>query len=359
MVEQAELLEHDFVALQALGALVFVEFFFEIAFDGGAGGELALDGALDGQAGFVGGELDELIDQREELLGLLGRDVGGGFGVWTDSAGWSLGPEGLPRRRAERAELAGARGAVCCAAAAAAAARQSTRARASASAASDLCRLVMLALLIHSPCGILRCAFRSSGAWIPASHFKAIIRMRFCAKFQRENPAPNRGKVPMPETDLAANLQATALAAMLESARTPHELAAYRGALTPRELDAPEAETAALAAGAALHDLGWMRRVAVRGADRFRWLSGMVTNTVNDLFPNTGAWNLVLNAQGHIQGDLTVWRGGEELSPQRRSRVRATERRGRRPACWERRLPANRGWSWRLRPTRSTSCWPI
>ncbi len=45
----------------------------------------------------------------------------------------------------------------------------------------------------------------------------------------------------------------------------------------------------------------------------------MVTNTVNDLFPNTGAWNLVLNAQGRIQGDLTVWREGEELSPQRRS----------------------------------------
>jgi folate-binding protein YgfZ len=44
----------------------------------------------------------------------------------------------------------------------------------------------------------------------------------------------------------------------------------------------------------------------------------MVTNTVNDLFPNAGAWNLVLNAQGRIQGDLTVWREGEELSPQRR-----------------------------------------
>ncbi len=123
----------------------------------------------------------------------------------------------------------------------------------------------------------------------------------------------------MPESDLAANLQATAVAAMLESARTPHELTVYRGVLTPQELDAPEVETAALASGAAIHDLGWMRRVAVRGADRFRWLSGMVTNTVNDLFPNTGAWNLVLNAQGHIQGDLTVWRGGEEPSPQRRS----------------------------------------
>jgi folate-binding protein YgfZ len=123
----------------------------------------------------------------------------------------------------------------------------------------------------------------------------------------------------MPESDLAANLQATALAAMLEAAHIPHELTVYRGAMTPRELDAPEAEIEALTTGAAIHDLGWMRRVAVRGGDRFRWLSGMVTNTVNDLFPNTGAWNLVLNAQGHIQGDLTVWRGGEEASPQRRN----------------------------------------
>ncbi len=123
----------------------------------------------------------------------------------------------------------------------------------------------------------------------------------------------------MPESDLVANVQATALANLLESAHTPHKLVLYRGALTPQELDAPEAEIAALAAGAAIHDLGWMRRVEVRGGDRFRWLSGMVTNTVNDLFPNTGAWNLVLNAQGHIQGDVTVWRDSEESSPQRRN----------------------------------------
>jgi folate-binding protein YgfZ len=122
----------------------------------------------------------------------------------------------------------------------------------------------------------------------------------------------------MTETDLAQTLQATALAAMLEAARVPHKLIAYRGVLTPQQLDAPEAETAALVSGCAIHDLGWMRRVDVRGDDRFRWLSGMVTNTVNDLFPKTGAWNLALNAQGHIQGDLTVWRGGEELSPSRR-----------------------------------------
>ena len=56
-----------------------------------------------------------------------------------------------------------------------------------------------------------------------------------------------------------------------------------------------------------------MRRVSVRGEDRFRWLSGMVTNTVNDLPANGGAWNMVLNAQGRIQGDLTVWREGDTL----------------------------------------------
>jgi folate-binding Fe-S cluster repair protein YgfZ len=87
----------------------------------------------------------------------------------------------------------------------------------------------------------------------------------------------------------------------------------YRGVLTPRELDAPQKETAALVSAAAVHDLGWLRRVAVRGEDRFRWLSGMVTNTVNDLAINAGAWNLVLNAQGRIQGDLHVGREGDKL----------------------------------------------
>ena len=107
--------------------------------------------------------------------------------------------------------------------------------------------------------------------------------------------------------------QPTPLASLLETALTPHELGAYRGVLTPLELDAPESEIAALATGAAVHDLGWLKRVAVHGEDRFRWLSGMVTNTVNDLPPHGGAWNLVLNAQGRVQGDLMVWRDGKEL----------------------------------------------
>jgi folate-binding protein YgfZ len=127
----------------------------------------------------------------------------------------------------------------------------------------------------------------------------------------------------MTETDLVATTPVTPLAALLESTATPPRLIGYRGALTPLELDAPARETAALAFGAAVHDLGWLRRVAVRGEDRFRWLSGMVTNTVNELAPNTGAWNLVLNAQGRIQGDLTVWRESGELPSRQRGPVAA------------------------------------
>jgi folate-binding protein YgfZ len=117
---------------------------------------------------------------------------------------------------------------------------------------------------------------------------------------------------------MTENLAVTALptplaAQLLASVANAPGLVEFHGTLTPHEFDAPGNEIAALATGAAAHDLGWMRRINVRGEDRFRWLSGMVTNTVNDLPANGGAWNLVLNAQGRIQGDLTVWREGDAL----------------------------------------------
>jgi folate-binding protein YgfZ len=109
-------------------------------------------------------------------------------------------------------------------------------------------------------------------------------------------------------TPLAAALAAQALDTGLKL-----ELVGYRGVLTPQHLDAAEAETDALLGGAAVHDLGWLRRVAVRGEDRFRWLSGMVTNAVETLAENSGAYNLILNAQGRIQGDVHVWRLGDTV----------------------------------------------
>ena len=117
----------------------------------------------------------------------------------------------------------------------------------------------------------------------------------------------------MIDTALAASPTATPIGGWLATSQPQFTLTAYHGVLTPERLDAPEVETAALTSGAALYDLGWLRRIQVRGEDRFRWLSGMVTNTVTDLGANAGAWNLVLNAQGRIQGDVMVWRAGEKL----------------------------------------------
>src|SRR6266567_7347611 len=117
----------------------------------------------------------------------------------------------------------------------------------------------------------------------------------------------------MTESKVAAFPAATALAGHLASADPQPSCAVYHGVLTPVELDARPTEIEALISAAAIHDLGWLRRVAVRGKDRFRWLSGMVTNMVKDLPSGGGAWNLVLNAQGRIQGDLTVWRQSDDL----------------------------------------------
>ena len=55
---------------------------------------------------------------------------------------------------------------------------------------------------------------------------------------------------------------------------------------------------------APLDDTGW---IAVTGEDRVRWLNGMVTNSVQALQPGQGAYTFLLNAQGRIQGDATVW----------------------------------------------------
>jgi folate-binding protein YgfZ len=119
----------------------------------------------------------------------------------------------------------------------------------------------------------------------------------------------------MTESAIAANIPPSPLAALLAAAPAsatlkPAELTAYRGVLSPKWLDAPQKEWSTLVSGAAVHDLGWLRRVAVRGEDRFRWLNGMVTNSVTGLVADGGAWNLVLNAQGRIQGELYVWRRG-------------------------------------------------
>jgi|SRR5215469_9189141 len=52
---------------------------------------------------------------------------------------------------------------------------------------------------------------------------------------------------------------------------------------------------------------------SLTGRDRVRWLNGMVSNNIRDLLPGHGVYAFVLNAQGHIQGDLYAFNRGESL----------------------------------------------
>ena len=67
-----------------------------------------------------------------------------------------------------------------------------------------------------------------------------------------------------------------------------------------QQLDAALTDTAF----ATLDETGWIR---VTGADRVRWLNGMVTNSIQALAPGRGCYNFALNAQGRIQGDLSAF----------------------------------------------------
>jgi len=53
----------------------------------------------------------------------------------------------------------------------------------------------------------------------------------------------------------------------------------------------------------------------ITGPDATRWLNGMVTNSIRDLAPGQGNYNFLLNAQGRIQGDCTIYREPTEGDP--------------------------------------------
>ncbi|HEV2732000.1 MAG TPA: hypothetical protein VGV15_18360, partial [Terriglobales bacterium] len=68
-----------------------------------------------------------------------------------------------------------------------------------------------------------------------------------------------------------------------------------------------------LLSGCGVYDWAQRAKIKLMGKDRVRWLNGMVTNNIRDLPPGHGVYAFVLNAQGHILGDLNAYNSGESL----------------------------------------------
>src|SRR5271155_6121165 len=72
-------------------------------------------------------------------------------------------------------------------------------------------------------------------------------------------------------------------------------------------------EFGALLSSCGFYDLSSRAKIALTGADRVRWLNGMVTNNIRDLATGRGVYAFLLNPQGRILGDMVVYNLGEKL----------------------------------------------
>ncbi len=90
-------------------------------------------------------------------------------------------------------------------------------------------------------------------------------------------------------------------------------VAEYRGAEAVAAFTDARREYLALRAGCGVCDLSWRATIKVTGDDRVRWLNGMLSNNLRDLPVGRGAYNFVLNAQGHILGDLYAYHRGDHF----------------------------------------------
>jgi len=86
-----------------------------------------------------------------------------------------------------------------------------------------------------------------------------------------------------------------------------------RGATTAALFSNVHEEFSALLNGCGVYDLGLRGRISLTGSDRVRWLNGMVTNNIRDLAAGSGVYAFLLNPQGRILGDMTVYNPGEAL----------------------------------------------
>jgi folate-binding protein YgfZ len=79
--------------------------------------------------------------------------------------------------------------------------------------------------------------------------------------------------------------------------------------------DTVEQELETLRTGAGFSPVTDRAFLHISGPDATRWLNGMVTNSIQALQSGEGNYNFLLNAQGRIQGDCTIFREPSEGEP--------------------------------------------
>jgi folate-binding protein YgfZ len=88
----------------------------------------------------------------------------------------------------------------------------------------------------------------------------------------------------------------------------------YRGATSAARFGDPRSEFAALRGACGVYDLGYRAKISLTGADRVRWLNGMVTNNIRDLAARSGVYAFLLNPQGRILADLYAYNRGDSIT---------------------------------------------
>jgi folate-binding protein YgfZ len=108
-------------------------------------------------------------------------------------------------------------------------------------------------------------------------------------------------------------LEQTPLLAHLGADQPGLAAVSFRGALTVGRFAGVKPELAAITGSAGVFDLGYRSFVKITGSDQIRWLNGMVTNTITGLEEGQRNYNFLLNAQGRILGDATIYRFSDHL----------------------------------------------
>ncbi len=90
-------------------------------------------------------------------------------------------------------------------------------------------------------------------------------------------------------------------------------LAEYRGGIVPARFTSVQDENRAVRTAAGLFDFSFRGKIAMAGADRARFLHGMVSNDIKKLKPGAGTYAAILNAQGQVLADLRVFCAEDRL----------------------------------------------